>query len=375
MAKQLQKLRESIDAIDSQLVELLAKRLELVGDVGRVKSHHGLPLYVPEREASLLRERREQAKGCGISPDMIEDVWQRLIRESYSNEKGVGFKCLNPELGEIVIIGGGGRLGSLFVEMFRLSGYSVSILEEADWPDSEALLAKAGMVIVSVPITVTCEVIDRLSKLSKECILVDLTSVKQQPLAHMLDVHPGPVVGLHPMFGPDVSSLARQVIAVCHGRESSTYHWLLEQLQIWGVRLEEVDAAEHDRLMSIIQGLRHFTTFAYGSNLCDLKVDLDQLLNLSSPIYHLELAMVGRLFAQEPELYADIIFSSEENCRQIERYIESLQQAVKLLHSGDKQAFMQRFREVSEFFGEHAEQFLKDSRQLLTQARDHRHQL
>ncbi|MDI8296325.1 hypothetical protein MJI53_23840, partial [Salmonella enterica subsp. enterica serovar Anatum] len=39
-------------------------------------------------------------------------------------------------------------------------------------------------------------------------------------------------------------------------------------------------------------------------------VQLEQLLALSSPIYRLELAMVGRLFAQDPQLYADIIMSS-----------------------------------------------------------------
>lgn len=44
-------------------------------------------------------------------------------------------------------------------------------------------------------------------------------------------------------------------------------------------------------------------------------VRLEQLLALSSPIYRLELAMVGRLFARDPQLYADIIMSSENNPR------------------------------------------------------------
>ncbi|MFO6426374.1 hypothetical protein ACLBOM_11150 [Escherichia coli] len=49
-----------------------------------------------------------------------------------------------------------------------------------------------------------------LSKLSanyrlypKDCILVDLASVKNGPLQAMLAAHDGPVLGLHPMFGPD----------------------------------------------------------------------------------------------------------------------------------------------------------------------------
>ncbi|MGT9288017.1 carboxy-S-adenosyl-L-methionine synthase CmoA, partial [Escherichia coli] len=41
-------------------------------------------------------------------------------------------------------------------------------------------------------------------------------------------------------------------------------------------------------------------TFAYGLHLAEENVQLEQLLALSSPIYRLELAMVGRLFAQDP---------------------------------------------------------------------------
>ena len=35
----------------------------------------------------------------------------------------------------------------------------------------------------------------------------------------MLAVHQGRVLGLHPMFGPDVASLAKQVIVCCQGRD------------------------------------------------------------------------------------------------------------------------------------------------------------
>ena len=54
--------------------------------------------------------------------------------------------------------------------------------------------------MVAVPIDVTCQVIDRLGNLPADSLLVDVTSVKSEPLAHMLAVHQGPVLGLHPMF-------------------------------------------------------------------------------------------------------------------------------------------------------------------------------
>lgn len=372
MNDELNALREQIDSVDQQLVQLLSKRLALVAGVGEVKSRHGLPIYAPDREAAMLARRRDEAAQQGVPPDLIEDVLRRVMRESYSSEHDSGFKCINPALRDIVVIGGGGQLGRLFVNMFSLSGYCVKVLERDDWAQSDVLLANAGMVVVAVPIETTCDVIDRLTQLPSDCVLVDLTSIKQRPLNHMLAAHAGPVLGLHPMFGPDVTSLAKQVVVCCHGREESAYQWLLEQMRIWGVRLHCVDAQEHDSAMSLIQALRHFTSFVYGTHLCEEQADIKRLLALSSPIYRLELAMVGRLFAQDPALYADIILSSPLNVQMIRRYHQRMGQAISCLESGDRQGFIDTFHRVADYFGDYAKQFQRESKLLLAQANDTR---
>ena len=229
------------------------------------------------------------------------------------------------------------------------------------------------MVVVSVPIDITCDVIDRLTNLPSDCLLVDFTSIKSKPLAHMLAAHAGPVLALHPMFGPDVSSLAKQVVICCGGRHPEQSEWLLAQMRIWGMRVQQVTAAEHDESMSLIQALRHFTSFVYGVHLCEEQADIQRLLALSSPIYRLELAMVGRLFAQTPELYADIILSSPLNLQMIRRYHKRIGEAIDRLEQGDRAAFVDSFHRVSEFFGDYAPQFLRESKLLLAQANDSRH--
>lgn len=373
MSEELNALRERIDAVDQQLVDLLFKRLALVAEVGEVKSRHGLPIYAPDREAAMLAKRRADAERRGVPGDLIEDVLRRIMRESYSSEHDSGFKCVNPDVGAIVVIGGAGQLGRLFVNQFRLSGYQVQVLERDDWDQADDLLSQAGMVVVAVPIDVTCSIIDRLQHLPADCLLVDLTSVKSQPLQHMLAAHAGPVLGLHPMFGPDVSSLAKQVIVCCAGRDAEASQWLLDQMRIWGARIHPVTAEEHDEAMSLIQALRHFTSFVYGMHLSEEQADLKRLLALSSPIYRLELAMVGRLFAQDPALYADIILSAPRNLQMIRRYHERMGAAIAMLESHDRQGFIHRFHRASEFFGDYASQFLRESKMLLAQAHDSRH--
>ncbi len=377
MAEELNALRDKIDVVDRQLIDLLAARLALVGEVGEVKSRHGLPIYAPDREASMLARRRAEAERLGVPGDLIEDVLRRVMRESYilesTSDKEHHFKCMKPALGKVVIIGGQGQLGRLFGQMFGLSGYRVETLEQGDWPRADEILADAGLVMVAVPIDITCQVIDRLGKLPADCLLVDVTSVKSAPLEHMLAVHQGPVLGLHPMFGPDVASLAKQVIVCCQGRDPAASQWLLDQMTIWGARLQQVEAKAHDEAMTLIQALRHFATFAYGWHLSREQANLDRLLSLSSPIYRLELAMVGRLFAQDPHLYADIILSSPQNLAMIRRYYQNFGEALGLLERGDRDGFIEAFSQVSSFFGEHADEFLRESRTLLAQANDRRH--
>ncbi|EOI3466461.1 bifunctional chorismate mutase/prephenate dehydrogenase [Cronobacter dublinensis] len=372
MVAELTALRDQIDEVDKALLGLLARRLELVAEVGEVKSRYGLPIYVPEREASMLASRREEAESLGVPPDLIEDVLRRVMRESYSSENDKGFKTLNPALRPVVIVGGGGQMGQLFEKMLTLSGYQVRILEQQDWPQATTLCADAGMVIVSVPVHLTEAVIRKLPPLPEDCVLVDLTSVKNVPLQAMLEVHHGPVLGLHPMFGPDSGSLAKQVVVYCDGRKPEAYQWFLEQIQVWGARLHRISAVEHDQNMAFIQALRHFATFAYGLHLAEENVQLEQLLALSSPIYRLELAMVGRLFAQDPQLYADIIMSSPGNLSLIKRYYQRFGEAIGLLEQGDKRAFIDSFRKVEHWFGDYAKRFQHESRTLLRQANDSR---
>ena len=371
-AKQaLAPLRQQIDSIDSQLVALLAERAKVTAQVGKIKQQYALPVYVPEREQLLLSARREQAQQLGLSADLAEDVLRRIMRESYQTQES-GFVCCRDGGGKVVVVGGAGALGARFVSLFERSGYQVAVLEHNDWLSAEAICADAALVLLAVPITLTEQLINQLPALPEDCVLADITSIKAQPLAAMLAKHSGPVVGLHPMFGPDITNLVKQVVVVCHGRAQQRYQWLLKQLNVWGAELTVKQATEHDSAMQLIQAMRHFSSLVYGVHLADEQADLQELLQLSSPIYRLELAMVGRLFAQNAELYADIMLSSCEVATLLERYQQRFSALLQLLKDKDKVGLMAQFGKGQQFFGELAGQFLQESKQLLQKAADSR---
>ncbi len=367
----LDQVRAQIDENDSELLKVLRKRLELVKQVGVIKSREGTPVYVPERELSLIEKRRAQAENLGLNPDLAEDVLRRVMRESYGAENDVGFKCLNESVKKIVIIGGRGGIGRIFTRLFRSSGYTVEVMGHRDWDRAPEIMSGAGLVVVCVPIDCTAEVIGRLKGLlSPDCVLADFTSVKTSPVRQMMEVHEGPVIGLHPMFGPDISNMAKQVIISVDGRYPEKCSWVLEQMSLWGARIKKFSASEHDDAMSYIQALRHFTTFSYGVFLARENPDLNVLMELSSPIYRMELMMVGRLFAQDPVLYADIILSNKRNLDIIERYAEEIEGAIRLLKQGDRDAFIEQFRMTKDFFGPLADYFMSESKNLIAKMHD-----
>ena len=368
--KDLDQLRIGIDECDTQLVTLLAQRNSITQKIGEIKQQTGAPLHAPDREAALLAARRQEAINQGVNPELVEDILRRMMREAYQNQQAK-LACSAAQLSPIVIVGGQGAMGQLFAQQFIRSGYEVRILDKDQQTNAQEILKGAKLGMISVPINALETIVRALPPLDSDCLLVDITSVKQAPLNVLKEVHSGPVVGLHPMFGPDISHWVKQTVVVCEGREHQVAQGLLSQLQVWGCQLVELDAKKHDEAMQIIQVMRHLTTFVYGQFLAKQGHTLEELRSCSSPIYQLELMMVGRLFAQSPELYSDIMLAQFDNVEPLlAQYQETFASTLEKLKAGDKVGLIDSFAEAKEYFSDSTAHFLTQSRSLLNKAND-----
>jgi chorismate mutase/prephenate dehydrogenase len=86
MAPGIPQLRESIDALDRQMLELLAQRLRLVMQVGEIKRTHGLDVYDAAREGDML-ERVAQAAAAPLTAAMAQRIFRCIIEESRGLEQ------------------------------------------------------------------------------------------------------------------------------------------------------------------------------------------------------------------------------------------------------------------------------------------------
>ncbi|PWK50782.1 bifunctional chorismate mutase/prephenate dehydrogenase [Pleionea mediterranea] len=383
--QQLEQLRQSIDECDEALLALLKKRQGFVEQLVAHKQAAGDAVFVPEREQAIFQRLTDRADFYGLDFELVRDILQRIMRDSYARQARIQ-RHISPQNQDhqpatqphqqpqsaksICVIGGKGQLGGFFVEQFRLSGHSVCVLDRNDWPNADQLLANKDLVLIAVPMAETETTIEQLSGLSDHTLLADITSVKHQPLQHMLKVHSGPVIGLHPMFGPGQSHMARQLLLYTQGRQPEASDWLLQQFRQWGCYTESIDAEAHDTLMGTVQALRHFVTFVTGWQLMANGQSLDELLRVSSPIYRLELSLIGRLFAQQPELYVDIWLKSEQAPSVISAFGDCFKQAEGWINKGERTQLINQFKQIADYFSHSNADFFQQSDTLLEAFRE-----
>jgi prephenate dehydrogenase/chorismate mutase/prephenate dehydrogenase len=242
-------------------------------------------------------------------------------------------------------------MGKFFTDQLVADGHHVSVLQASDWEYAEQLLSHVDLVLVSVPIERTVDVIKQAAKyLKPTTALADLTSVKTEPVQAMLDNHNGPVMGLHPMFGPNVTSFTGQKVIVCSGRNDDSFQWFLDFMSSQGGELILCSPEEHDQMMVIVQATRHFSRFSLGVFLAQETIDIDRSLSLSTTNYSQEIDIVKRLFAQSPLLCVDIMLNSEERCEAITKLANTYSYLAKLVAQKDRAALIEEFQTAQSFF-------------------------
>ena len=76
----LDMLRERLDIIDEQIISLLSERAKIIMKVADFKRHHNIPVYVPEREASIIERLRTINPGP-LPGDAIERIYRTVVEE------------------------------------------------------------------------------------------------------------------------------------------------------------------------------------------------------------------------------------------------------------------------------------------------------
>jgi prephenate dehydrogenase len=257
----------------------------------------------------------------------------------------------------VTVVGGHGAMGHFFVERLSLAGHYVQILEQNDWHRAETLLTDVDLVLLCVPLQHTLSVIQQVAPyLAPTTVLADIASVKVPFVSAMLRHHPGPVVGLHPMFGPGTSSFSSQTVVACPGRQSEKLQWLFDLIETEGGVLVTSTPDEHDRMMVNVQAIRHFFTFSLGVFLAEEGIDIDKSLDFATPLYRSTIHSIRRLFDQNDYLPLELMAASPEREEAIHRLVTTCDRLSNLLAQGDREGLEAEFDKTRQSF-EHSSSF------------------
>ncbi len=359
----LLELRGALDALDHELLELLVRRMDIVEDIAARKRSHRVRIRDLARERRVLDDRCARAKELGLPTEGIESVWRQLMLMSRERQAALRAEVpLDVEPKTIAIIGGEGGMGRSLNTLFSDLGHDVLSADLQTKLRPAEAAATADVVIVSVPIRDTRAVIEQVGHLvRKDALLMDVTSIKTDPMAAMLASTEASVVGTHPMFGPGVNTYQGQRVVLCPGRGDAWLDWVRQMFTARGLVISEATPAEHDSMMAIVQVLHHFKTQVLGMALSRAGTPLEETLRFTSPAYLLEAYVTGRHFAQSPELYGPIEMLNPDSTRVIATFSKAAADLAEILADGDQGAFDQVFADVRAFFGEFTEEALEQS--------------
>ena len=240
-------------------------------------------------------------------------------------------------------------MGTLFRGIFERAGIEVICSGVNTLYSNRYLAAKCDIVIVSVPIHETIRVIEEIAPImNKNQLLCDFTSIKTPPVEAMLKSE-ARVMGLHPMFGPSLSSIKGQTIVATPVRCSESDKKLLFDIfRNEGASVCIMTPGEHDRVMSIVQGLVHFATLSVAEAVRNTlekseksgdKLTLDTVISVMSPVYRIEMGLIGRILGQDAGLYGDILKMNPSVVPVIEEMSAAVSKLKGIVEDDSKESF------------------------------------
>lgn len=81
-AESLMQLRRQIDQLDNELIEVLAKRMNISREIGAYKRDHNMPVVQPNRYGDIMNTRILAAKSMGIGEEFMRTLLSAIHEES-----------------------------------------------------------------------------------------------------------------------------------------------------------------------------------------------------------------------------------------------------------------------------------------------------
>tara|TARA_B100000683_G_scaffold108964_1_gene107351 strand:- start:90 stop:935 length:846 start_codon:yes stop_codon:yes gene_type:complete len=263
----------------------------------------------------------------------------------------------------IGIIGGSGKIGSTFRRAFDNLNLEVIVSDESSKDQENLLIEKSDWIILCVPIDQTLDVINNIkSKIRSDQVFSDFTSVKSIIKDVKFDFE---FVSCHPLFGP-LNTIDGQNIITIPVSEGSYYKEIKEIFKKIGLNITEMNSIEeHDKYMSLIQGMTHFSHVCFTTAMKKLDLDFDKVMEICSPIYQSNISFSSRITGGDENLYTNIIMDNPANKKVLELYLETSKNLLEMVKNQNYDEFKSNFNDNREYLKNHISDMIEQSNFLI----------
>ena len=263
----------------------------------------------------------------------------------------------------IGIIGGSGKIGSTFRRAFEKLNLSVIVSDESSKDQENLLIEKSDWIILCVPIDQTLDVINNIkSKIRYDQVFSDFTSVKSIIKDVKFNFE---FVSCHPLFGP-LNTIDGQNIITIPVSEGPYYKDIKEIFKKIGLNITEMNSIEeHDKYMSLIQGMTHFSHVCFTTAMKKLDLDFDKVMEICSPIYQSNISFSSRITGGDENLYTNIIMDNPANKEVLELYLETSKNLLEMVKNQNYDEFKSNFNDNREYLKNHLSDMIEQSNFLI----------
>jgi len=357
--KSLAELRGRLDALDHELLQLVAERQAISTDISAVKRATGQSTRDFRREREVLLKARADAEALGVPPALAESILHSLILASLTTQEQARVAAQGRGSGRrALVIGGRGKMGRWTAEFMASQGFAITVADPggevpgydwlADWRQSDLT---HDVIVVATPLKIANEVLRALAERKPRGVVFDIGSLKT-PLREGLEALRKArcrVTSVHPMFGPDTNLLSgRHVIFIdlgdpqaldeARGLFSST----MADLLVMGLD-------EHDRLIAFVLGLSHALNIAFFTALAESGEGAPRLARMSSTTFDAQLEVATKVASENPDLYYEIQSLNEYGEESLTALRDAVERLWRAVHEHDAASFVAMMQRGHEY--------------------------
>ena len=354
----LEELRGELSAVDRQLVDLIAERQRLVGEIGRNKQSSGTGTRDYAREKDVLEMGRTQAEAVGLDPELAENVLRELIRSSLASQERD--RVISEGKGDgrrVLVIGGAGKMGRWFAEFFTSQGFETVVADTSvqDGAGTFSNWTDAGIdfdvIVVAAPLGISGRILAQLAVLKPKGLIFDIGSLKTPLVDGLRELAAAgcKVASLHPMYGPNTRLLSGRHLIFMDAGSSEALAAAKELFSATMVEQIDMSLDDHDRLIAYVLGLSHALNIAFFTALAESGEAAPKLAQMSSTTFDAQLLVSAAVAQDNPHMYFEIQNLNKFGLGPLDALCEAAARIRDVVSRGDEDGFVDLMKKGQEY--------------------------